>query len=47
VETALATTPISSELRAAVSISSSANSLRYQSSVKPTHCAFNRESLNE
>ena len=34
-------------LAAAGSISLSSASLRYQSSVKPTHSAFSRESLNE
>ncbi len=47
VATALATSPIASELPAATSMSSSWNSLSYQPSVKPTHSAFNRESLNE
>ena len=47
VDTALATKPMMSEFQAALSISSLPNSLRYQSSVKPTHCALRRESLNE
>ena len=47
VETRLAISPISSEFQAAVSISSLANSLRYQSRVNPAHCAFITESLNE
>ena len=44
---ALATSAISSELPAASSISLFCASLRYQSSVKPTHSALRRESLNE
>jgi hypothetical protein len=47
VETRLVTKPMMSELAAAVCISSFWASLRYQSSVKPTHSALSRESLNE
>src|SRR5512143_2607456 len=42
-----AVSAIRTELRAAASIASSSASLRYQSSVKPTHSAERRESLNE
>jgi hypothetical protein len=47
VEAALATSAIIRELPAARSISSLWNSLRYQSSVKPTHSALSCESLKE
>ena len=47
VDTKLATSPMTSELPAAVSICVSLASLRYQSSVNPTHSALSRESLNE
>ncbi len=47
VDTRLATNAIASELPAAISISLLSASLRYQSSVNPTHSALRRESLNE
>ena len=47
VELRLAHMAITSELRAAVSISWLLSSALYQYSVKPTHSAFSRESLNE
>ena len=47
VATLLATKAISRELRAASSMAWSCHSRSYQSTVKPTHSAFKRESLKE
>ncbi|MHB1187975.1 hypothetical protein [Thiobacillus sp.] len=47
VAAALATRAISTELRAANSMSASPNSSVYHLKVNPTHSAFSRESLKE